>query len=269
MIASAQTAPFRVDWATHERQWRHRWRPGQHVTIIAPTRWGKTVLARRLLRVAERGALMIVDCKGDDAELQIGEVVDHYPSRAEAQRLEDDKRPQIWRLVVPEYHFGDLAGVAKARLVVGDVMDRCYRDGTISVKVSSGRPIFGSWRSLPWTIVLDEATVVTDRQPPALNLSALYREIASRGGGRGVALMSLSQQPAFLPRAAYDQPSWMYLGRMQDVDRRKRLGEIGGDTRLISATVAELALHEFLAICRADPDYPLTIVRAPYGHSAA
>src|ERR1700687_5349397 len=82
-----------------------------------------------------------------------------------------------------------------------------------------------------------------------------------RGRTQPLTIIAATQQPANVPSSFYDQPTFMFIGRMLDVGRHERLAEIGGDTAAIKAVLPSLSQFEFLFIHR--PTGEMVVVQAP------
>jgi len=194
------------------------WEQGQHVTVIAPTGGGKSVLAvKGLLPMWEY--TLTIDAKGEDKTLrQSGKKVKQYPSW---QRHRDSK---FWLLLPPDQP----------------------RAADISIKTL--RHIF---KDKGWTVYLDELRLFTDRKYlPAYQrmLPAEVERLWLYGRSRGITLVTGTQAPRWIPAAAFEQPRHFLLGRVQDDRAIKRLGEISGDVDLIRAIVPTLEPFEFLYV---------------------
>lgn len=248
----------RVSWEQHHRYMDENWHAGQHVSIWAPTGEGKSHLIRHgLLPLWQSYPVLIVDAKGDKRTLHgCGQVCRAMPNAA--QRLKwrlrkaDSPRwltdPEWFRLQLPEYKWSsdpkqDNANWQRARNIAGTAIDACYRQGR-------------------WLLVLDEPKALTDGKPPALSLGAPIENNYQRGRDRPLTIVAGTQSPSYAPPAMYDQARFHYYGRVSDLRRQFRLGEIAGDTDLLREVLPTLRKHEFLAT---GPDDHMEIVRAPAG----
>jgi hypothetical protein len=101
-----------------------------------------------------------------------------------------------------------------------------------------------AYRQKDWLIVADEISFIAND----LHLMAPLRDIWKRGRSQ-VTMIAATQAPRFVPGEAYDQPAYLYLGRL-GAEGNKRLGEIGGtvDYRNVRAALGGVHKHEFLFI---------------------
>lgn len=217
--ASTTTVPF-VPWADHHRAMVEDWTLDEtpHVSIIAPTGSGKTVLmGKGLLPALREDQLLYFDVKGWDKEInKLGmRRVKRFPTRLE--RNMRDTAPQAkWYL----YRANDSVDTAR-------VMERAYAEGG-------------------WTLVLDEERAMTDNHP-SLGLKAYIEKYRMRGRGR-VTVIAATQAPRFVASSFYEQASHLYIARVEDKRARRRLQEIGGNSELIDRVVSQLPRYHFLYI---------------------
>lgn len=99
-----------------------------------------------------------------------------------------------------------------------------------------------------WTIFVDETRNLTDSRVPSLNLRNYVEQIWLRGRSRGVELVSMTQAPRWVPSSFYDQPSFVWIGRINDERAHQRLREIGGLKRQHLPIIQNLQRREFLVI---------------------
>lgn len=198
---------------------RRHWKPGQHISIIAPTGRGKTYLiCRGLLPMLERDRrVMLFDVKGDDSELRMYERCSAFPSRF--RRMIALSQQEHYRLVVT----GDRSG---ARNQVDQAMASAYKEGD-------------------WVLIFDETRAITDPKSPNLNLGPAVEQLWLRGRSRRVTIVAATQAPRWVPASFYEQARYIYIGRILDRRAAMRLSEIGGHTERIQQAIAQLRLYEF------------------------
>jgi DNA helicase HerA-like ATPase len=204
----------------------NRWKPkdSPHHSIISLSGGGKSYLATRgLLPMRGWRRNLIIDVKGDDDTLKdIGRPVKQLPRKDPAFRKRSDPDSLWYRLVVSD-------DWAKAREQVRQALDQVYRQGN-------------------WTVYLDETRNLTDPRVPSLNLRNYVEQIWLRGRSRGVELVSMTQAPRWVPSSFYDQPSFVWIGRINDERAHQRLREIGGLRRSHLPLIASLEKREFLVV---------------------
>jgi hypothetical protein len=217
-----------LPWAQVMRWYRAERRPGYHVSVLAPTRYGKSRLTRNLLKTWDY--VLTFDVKGDDPET-VGRRIDSYPSRA-----------RLWR---DRSHHYRIVGMDPARY--RRVFSSAWRSGYESREAGS------------WVLHLGECYVMSDRMGLEDDLVTLW----VTGGGKGLTVVAETQRPANVPHEFYDQSAFQFLGWSRDAYTIRRLSEVGGDTELIRAVVPSLDWdrHEFLVLGPGGRD--MFITRAP------
>jgi hypothetical protein len=228
---------------------RENFEPGQHISVLTPTGGGKsylTVEGLLQLPVMQHARVLMVDDKGRDRSTRNwGSAIAEYPLGLSARvRLRD--RPPHYRLVVPDWTWSSTGshsrGVEHARAVVGRALDAWYREAEDPDDDRAREDAQAS------VVVIDETFALTSTKPPSLNLAPLLVNLWRKGRYKGLSVIALSQEPAWLPGEFYSQPTHLYLGRQLDARRADRLKEIGGDTPRIAEVVGQLHDREFLFI---------------------
>jgi len=203
-----------------------RWRPlnAPHHSIISLSGGGKSYLATRgLLPMRGWRRNVIIDVKGDDETLRdVGKSVRMLPKNDPYLRRKRQPDSLWYRLVV----YDDWA---KARQQVQDALAQVYRQGN-------------------WTIYVDETRNLTDPRVPSLNLRNYVEQIWLRGRSRGVEIVAMTQAPRWVPSSFYDQPSFVWIGRINDERAHQRLREIGGLRRAHLGVIQRLQKREFLVV---------------------
>jgi len=233
----------RVSWRAHVAWMREHFHPGQHISVIVPTGGGKSFLVIRgllpALPAVWRSRILLVDDKGDDPTTRdFGEPIDRYPlplvRRMQRGRQRED-RPEHYRLIVPDWTWSPdgstSRGVEHARRVVGTALDAWYKE---------------AHEGSPSVLILDETAALTGVKPPSLNMAPVvkrnWRKIRYRAGSQ----IALTQAPLGVPSEFYHQPTHLYLGPILDQEQRRRMREIGGNTKTIEYEVEQLQDREFL-----------------------
>lgn len=210
-----------VKWDIYDR-----WKPmdSPHHSIISLSGGGKSYLATRgLLPMRGWRRNLIIDVKGDDATLKdVGKPVREIPRKDPWLRKRKEPDSLWYRLVVSD-------DWTKAREQVKQALDRTYRQGN-------------------WTIFIDETRNLTDPRIPSLNLRSYVEQIWLRGRSRGVELVAMTQAPRWVPSSFYDQPSFVWIGRINDERAHQRLREIGGLRREYLGVIQRLQRREFLVV---------------------
>lgn len=213
-------------WNEVKRDIYERWQPDDnpHHSIISITGGGKSYLATRGLlpmRGWRRG--LIIDIKRDDPTLEhVGRSVRAVPKRDPILRSRKQPDNRWYRLVISD-DWG------RAREQVKDALAHVYNQGD-------------------WTIFVDETRHLTDPRPPSLNLRNYVEQIWLRGRSRRVELVGMTQAPRWVPSSFYDQPSFVWIGRINDERAHQRLREIGGLKREHLGVIQRLQRRQFLVI---------------------
>lgn len=203
-----------------------RWKPkdSPHHSIISLSGGGKSFLATRgLLPMRGWRRTLIIDNKGDDETLRdVGRSIRQVPRKDPYFRKRQQPDSLWYRLMVSD-DWG------KAREQVKDALAQCYSQGN-------------------WTIFVDECRNLTDPRVPSLNLRSYVEQIWLRGRSRGVEMVSMTQAPRWVPSSFYDQPSFVWIGRINDERAHQRLREIGGLRREHLPIIQKLQRREFLVV---------------------
>jgi hypothetical protein len=206
--------------------------PGEHVSVLAPTQWGKTTLLYQLLQMSSRPELpgVVLAGKPRDAVLtdwtrQLGyKLVRTWPP---APALPGMRKPNGWTLW-PKLK-GDFArDNAVLRFEFHKAIQDSYNKGN--------RILYG-----------DEMWGIAEE----LGLEADAIAVWSRGAAMGCGLWAGTQKPSHVPLWMYSQAYHLFLGNDPDEGARKRFGEIGGvDPLLVRDITERLRPYEWLYIKR-------------------
>ena len=225
----ALDVPF-VPWA--ELRSHIDWRQGEHVLAIGPTGCGKSTLLLGLSTV--RSFVVIGATKPKDSTL------------SRLIRREGFKRTTKW----PPASTSN--GPVTPRVIfwprISRITDIAHQQAEFyrflcEVYVQGG-----------WCVVLDELRYICGRLRLADPVEVLWQQ----GRSLNVSLMAAAQRPAWIPLAAYDQSSHLFLWRETDVRNINRVAEIaGGSANEVRAAVPHLGTYECLyvntrtgALCR-------------------
>lgn len=117
------------------------------------------------------------------------------------------------------------------------------------------------YRSGGWAVFMDELAYVVK----FLGLGPYCELLWQQGRSLNVSLIGSTQRPKFVPLAAYDQATHLFLFRDSDAVNLKRLGEISGvNSRAVKEVVSRLPKHDVLYVNTRDGE--LYVTRAPkYG----
>lgn len=181
--------------------------PGYHMSLICPTRGGKTTLALAgLARYFEN--LLVIDSTADP-------------------------KPPMLDFGKPLNKFGAIEG--HRRLTTGNIST----ESTDKIHKALGKAMDQG----NIAIYLDEIRQLAD--PKFLGLGAVLEHLWLFGGKRHVTVIGATQAPRWVPSSFYDQSRLHFLFRIRDKRAMKRLAEIGGDVDTLEYVIPNLDKYEF------------------------
>lgn len=199
-----------------------------HMSILGLSGSGKSFFTTRgLLSMRTRNKVCIIDVKGDDPTLHnVGQSVKRLPTRrklGDTLHAQKDPMDDWYRLIVSD-------NWNTARSQVGHCLNQIYKEGG-------------------WTVVVDETRLLTDPRVPGLNLKPEVEQLWLRGRSRGIEVVAMTQAPRWVPGSFYDQPAFVWIGRVNDELAQKRLLEIGGlNKKMHLPAIATIKRREFALI---------------------
>lgn len=189
------------------------------MTLIGPTKAGKSTVARFLLR--RRDYVTVFGTKGKDKTLQEYKTKEHYRIQRGRWNGARSNLIVLWpkgetqeETVHNQYH------------IFHDAIDRMYKQGN-------------------WCMYFDEISYMTD----FLSMDKKMRWILQQSRSSGISLVASTQRPAFIPLAFYDQPEWLIFWNDNDETNLRRIQNIGGlNGKLIRQIVQSLEWREILCL---------------------
>lgn len=214
-----------------------RWlyRPGEHVTILGPTRCGKSELTFDLLSVTASPKLPVVALamKPRDATLTRWgrrlnyRMVRHWPAPYSIWKPRNPPGYILW----PKHTFDP------------DTDDAHIRE-------EFRRAILDNYKRGRRITFADEGYGITND----LDLGKECVTIWTRGGAMGNGLWTAGQKPTHMPLHAYNQAAHLFLARDPDKRSRDRYAEISGvDANMVRDIVMTLPKYHFLYIRQDGP----------------
>src|ERR1035437_8881329 len=218
-------------WSKHQAFLAENWEIGRSISILAPTGRGKSYLSRQgLLPILNRAEKVLIF--EDDAEAKFPGFsikTKRFPNRAWREyyraRFGEDYQP-LYRLVIPE----DLTqkSILNERTRVFGAMRQAFRERN-------------------WVLVFPEAATMTEPLGDyGLGLRGPMNILWRKARRRKLTVIAETQAPRWVPRAFYDQPWALYMGKIGDQQARIRFREIGGNSKLLEAALPSLGKHEFV-----------------------
>lgn len=232
-----------MPWETLRARLRRDWRAGQHVTIVAPTGVGKTHLALALAELSRW--VIVLACKRRDP-LVASLAQDGYHVTGDLDDLLWAERQPVTPKIVYWPRFPEKTPAKQRLALQAHAMRRAidYAD-----------------RTEGWTVVIDELMYLHD-------LLGLEKELSSawfQGRTQGVSIVALAQRPSRIPRLAFSQADYFFIGRFADGRDVEVLREISSTIprELLETAIASLSKerHEFLFVDAHREE--LAVVQAP------
>lgn len=207
--------------------------PGHHVTILAPTQWGKTTFCYQLLDTVSTPKLptyvLVIKPRSPVTE-RWGKRLGFKTIRQWPMPVQVVKRRgyNLW----PRHTKGDPAANDKQLAAIfGRALDDLYHRGNCQ-------------------ILADESTGFTDD----LNLARHVSTIHKRGAEMRCGMWVTDQRPFYVVQTAYSQAEHLFIGKSTDARDRKRYGEIGGiDPYVVDRATLGLEKYQWLYIRRTGP----------------
>lgn len=222
----AVEAPF-IEWAEFWPMFRRKYErakpyEAQHVTVLGPTRTGKSVLAAQV--AALRPYVFATMTKPKDEPMR-------RLLRSQGYRLAlEIPEPQLARRVAIWPKFTGNASKAVQRAVFGKAFDDGFAAGI-------------------WHAFVDEGHYVCKE----LRLGEHVRTWSQQGASNGNGLILCAQRPAWLPKDIYSARHLFLFGTNASDDLASIGGLNGADERAVRRIVANLGRqHHFLYIDTAD-----------------
>ena len=199
-----------------------QWAQGDHALIAAPTKCGKTTLARQL--VERRSHVVSFVCKRRDStfseEYRGWRRYERWPKHGAPSY---DKRILLW----PKPESTLTMTRAKQRYIFGEALNAIDREGNR-------------------TILIDEGLYMSD--PKFLNLGDELGMMFYFSRSNGITMVMLSQRPAWIPKIIYGSVTHAWIARTRDRQDIVRLSDFGGiDSKVVGEAVKALPRrHDFL-----------------------
>jgi len=227
-VASARVK--RVSWGALVNYMRGEWDQGAHVTIVGPTKSGKTHIALALLEL--RSYAVVIATKRKDPLVQALHREGYEVVRDSLKRritwTQDGEPLQAKIVLWPTVKDGSgiLARKRVQAHVIGEALDWLDEVGG-------------------FTILLDECMYLAD----SLRLREQLGELWYSGRTQRISLIACAQRPVMIPRLAFSQARFLFLARTGDKADLERIRDIASviPREIVEETVMGLdaGAHEF------------------------
>lgn len=208
----------RVSWQQFQREFR--WKPGEHVAIIAPTGAGKTHLTRNILPL--RKYVIFFGTKQDDAEYR-RMLAEGY------KRIESIDEVKAWHdkyLLWPRFKDSIMEFMNRQRQVFMHALDVVTKQGS-------------------WTLVIDEAKYLGEQLGLKRELTYAFEQLRSIKA----TIVAGAQRPKLIPLSMLTNASHVFLWKTGFKDDAARLADIGGvNSKLVAEIATTLDAHEWIYI---------------------
>lgn len=222
---SVEGAVEALPWSDFLAQFR--WEQGDHLTLVGPTRSGKTTLAQEIL--PRRRWVTTFKTKRRDPVMERFRA-QGYRELPEWVVSDADLAPRV--ILAPRGGKNIEAQIERQRKVFREAISRIWRQGG-------------------WCLYLDELRYITEY----LGLKREVEMLWQQGRSEGITVVGGIQRPRHVPLLAYDQATHLFLWYNGDLSTLDRLGEIGGgiDADRVKAAVGALGFHEVLYVNTVPP----------------
>ena len=221
-----------------------RWVQGQHVSIIAPTNVGKSVLMCELQKL--RQYVVVVGVKPEDDTLE------QLRRPAFGGYQEMTKMPPVGK-----------NGPTQPHVLLWPKLKRPTDYGWQSQVIRTA--MLEIWQERSWCLAVDEMGYLVR----TLGLRTLVEQFWEQGRSLNISMLAATQRPRHVPLTMYSSASHLFLGGTNDTEDLRRLGGLNGaDTamvRIILQNLPSKLSHELLYV-DARTGF-MCIVKAPFNPS--
>lgn len=246
-MAPAQTVR-RVPWPTLRRLLLERWQPGQHITVIGPTGSGKTHLALHLAEM--RPFILVLATKRVDPLVHELEAAGYLVTADLDDVLwtVDPNQPGRRRPLRPRVVYWPRAPESM------DSRERLVFQSNAFRKAMDWADKTGKW-----AILIDEAMWMAQQLRLEKELDALWFQ----GRTQGLSVIACAQRPSRVPRLAFSQATYLFIGKFGDKRDIETLRDISSTIpkQVVEQAINQLDFdrHEFLFIDTATNSIAVTV----------
>jgi hypothetical protein len=198
-----------VSWATLSNRLIQDWQPGEHVTLVGPTGSGKTHAAVTLADMRQH-VLVLATKRKDPLVTGLAKdgykVVDNLDDILWTEDMRGRTKPVNPKVVywprVPDKTAAAQAVKMQAKRF-GDAMQWAEETGQ-------------------WAVLIDETMFMHDHLALKKELNSLWYQ----GRTQGISLIACAQRPAYVPKLAFSQATYIFLWQTGDKGDLERLRDI-------------------------------------------
>lgn len=209
----------KIQW--HEFLQRFRWNQGEHVTIIAPTGWGKTTLE---LGIIDKRKYSIFFATKRDDPLYHKLIRKHGFERVERFR---DVMPWQDKILLWPHHRPVIRQTTKYQAqVFREALDKAVAQ-------------------MRWTLWFDEAKYMVGQLGMEPEITFANEQLRATGG----TVINVGQRPRFMGVSSRTNASHVFLTKTNDAADTKTLSDIGGvNARELAKESLTLDRHECIYV---------------------
>lgn len=236
-----------MPWGRFEPWFKKEWQQGEHVAVVGPTGFGKTTVVVNLLQM--RRHALALDVKGGDKTL----------AKLQAKGFARVSWPLEGSNARRVYGKGE-----NGQFIVGhrprDV------EGLPALRATIARCLHDVFSEGGWTVYVDELQMAASPKREMMNLGGIIELNLIAARDRGVSILTSFQAPRWVPRAASDQASWLFVFPTRDREVVDRLAEMAGRPREeVQGAIRGLGkkADHMVLVVGTDPFAPMIVTRAP------
>jgi ABC-type dipeptide/oligopeptide/nickel transport system ATPase component len=206
------TTPIQtIPYTQFLRDMQHKWKQGQHISLVGPTGSGKTVAARDL--VALRDYLVVIATKAKDASLNRYKLV----RRSDWPPNWDEEKILLW---VKPKQLGDFS---RQTAIIYYTLNDIYRTGG-------------------WTAYFDDVFYITN----TLGLKRPMQMMYTQARSNNISLIGSLQRPRNVPVEVINQSTFLLLFKVRDrLDIERVAEEMSVDRQELFRALSQLQDYEF------------------------
>ncbi len=219
-----------MSWPSLRSRLARDWEPGQHVTLVGPTRSGKTHIALELLEMC-RYKLVLATKRKDPLVSQL---------RAHGYTITGD----LWEI---QWNGAKTEPLQKKVVFWPTFPERMDTRQRLDAQAKlMARALDWADKTGGWAVLLDETMWMHKNLKLERELSSLWFQ----GATQGLSVLANSQRPSHVPRLAWNQATYFFIFQTQDKTDLDALREIssGFPREMIEETVKGLDFYKHEAL---------------------